>query len=41
MLKTYSSDGIRQEGFGILKDSKLVRLTGIDVSGVANTAFPR
>tara|TARA_B100000927_G_scaffold74362_1_gene59247 strand:- start:169 stop:1536 length:1368 start_codon:yes stop_codon:yes gene_type:complete len=38
--KNLSSDGIRQEGFGILKD-QIGAATGIDVSGVANTAFPK
>jgi hypothetical protein len=35
-----SSDGLRQEGFGILKDV-IGSAAGIDVSGVANTAFSK
>ena len=38
--KNLSSAGIRQEGFGILKD-QIGKATGIDVSGVANVAFPK
>ena len=38
--KNLSKDGLRQEGFGILKD-QIGSAAGIDVSGVANTAFPK
>ena len=38
--KSLSKDGLRQEGFGILKD-QIGAAAGIDVSGVANTAFPK
>ena len=38
--KQLSKDGLRQEGFGILKD-QIGKAGGIDVSGVANTAFPK
>jgi len=38
--KNLSSAGIRQEGFGILKD-QIGKAAGIDVSGVANVAFPK
>ena len=35
-----SSEGLREEGFGILKDV-IGSAAGIDVSGVANVAFPK
>lgn len=35
-----TSAGIRQEGFGILKNS-LAATTGVNLSGVANTVFPK
>jgi len=38
--KKLSKEGIRQEGFNILK-SAIGASTGIDVSGVANTFFPK
>jgi|TARA_B100001996_G_scaffold17245_1_gene14208 hypothetical protein len=38
--KSLSKGGLRQEGFGILKD-QIGKAAGIDVSGVANTAFPK
>ena len=38
--KNLGSEGLRQEGFGILKD-QIGKATGIDVSGVANVAFPK
>lgn len=38
--KNLSKEGIRQEGFGILKD-QIGKAAGIDVSGVANVAFPK
>ena len=38
--KNLSKDGIRQESFGILKDA-IGESAGIDVSGVANTVFPK
>ena len=38
--KALSKEGLKQEGFGILKD-QIGAAAGIDVSGVANTAFPK
>ena len=38
--KNLSKDGIRQEGFEILKGA-IGDTAGIDVSGVANTVFPK
>ena len=38
--KALSKEGLRQEGFGILKD-QIGKAAGIDVSGIANTAFPK
>ena len=38
--KSLGKEGLRQEGFGILKD-QIGKATGIDVSGVANLAFPK
>ena len=38
--KQLSKEGLREEGFGILKD-QIGKAGGIDVSGVANTAFPK
>tara|TARA_Y100000589_G_scaffold107720_1_gene102330 strand:+ start:181 stop:1542 length:1362 start_codon:yes stop_codon:yes gene_type:complete len=38
--KSLSKEGLKQEGFGILKD-QIGKAGGIDVSGVANTAFPK
>ena len=39
-IKNLSKEGLKQEGFGILKD-QLGRVSGGDISGVANTAFPK
>lgn len=38
--KGITSEGLRQEGFGILKDA-IGTVGGIDVSGVANSVFPK
>jgi len=38
--KSLTKEGIRQEGFGVLK-SAIGATVGIDVSGVANTVFPK
>ena len=38
--KALGRDGLKQEGFGILKD-QIGKAAGIDVSGVANLAFPK
>jgi len=35
-----SSEGIRSGGFGVLKDT-IGGISGSDVSGVANTIFPK
>jgi hypothetical protein len=39
-IKNLTKEGLKQEGFGILKD-QLGRVSGGDISGVANTAFPK
>jgi hypothetical protein len=38
--KQLSREGLRQEGFGIIKGT-LNAVTGVNVSGVANTVFPK
>jgi hypothetical protein len=38
--KSLTKEGIRQEGFGVLKNA-IGATAGIDVSGVANIAFPK
>ena len=38
--KKLTKEGLRQEGFGILKDA-LGAATGINLNGVANTTFPK
>ena len=39
-IKNLTKEGLKQEGFGILKD-QLGRVSAGDISGVANTAFPK
>ena len=39
-VRGLSSDGIRSEGFNVLKKG-IGNIGGVDVSGVANTIFPK